>query len=393
MEDYARHLSGHPDEVGLLQKDLLIGVTEFFRQPQAWEILERKVIAPLMENAPPGSVIRVWVPGCSSGKEVYSLAMLLAEQAEVTGGKIDFQIFATDADFAALATARTGSYAVEEIGANISPERLKKFFSRRDGHYQVIKSIRERIVFAAQNLTADPPFSRLDLIICRNLLIYLDQPVQKRIIALFHFALHDGGFLFLGNAETIGDREDLFEPVSKKWRIYRRIGVGHRISVEIPACHAGEPRSTPVNPPAVPMTPRLSLTSMAQQLLLDRFAPACVMIDRKLQVLYAHGAIENYLTIPAGELTTRVVDMAREGLRTRLRTAIGQCIETGRTVSFTARVPRGERSVLVKTTVSPLRHPRETDGLLLITFEDQHPRPQSRASTGGRSTFVNWRTN
>ena len=161
--------------------------------------------------------------------------MLLTEQAERSGRKTDFQIFATDADFAALATARTGSYPAEEIGENVSAERLKRFFSRRDGRYQVIKSIRERVVFAAQNITADPPFSRLDLIVCRNLLIYLDQQVQQKIIALFHFALRDGGFLFLGNAETVGDREDLFEPVSKKWRIYRRIGVGHRVNVEIPA--------------------------------------------------------------------------------------------------------------------------------------------------------------
>ncbi|MHB9097420.1 MAG: CheR family methyltransferase [Syntrophales bacterium] len=383
LDDYARHLSEHPDEVALLQKDLLIGVTDFFRQPQAWEILEKRVIAPLMTTTPPGSVIRVWVPGCSSGQEVYSLAMLLTEQAEKAGRKTGFQIFATDADYTALAKARTGSYAVEDLGENVSAERLKKFFSRRDGHFQVIKSVRERIVFAAQNITADPPFSRLDLIICRNLLIYLDQQVQKQIITLFHFALSDGGFLFLGNAETTGDQEDLFEPVSKKWRIYRRIGVGHRVSVEIPASRAGELRSPPVNSPAVQMMPRLSLTAIAQQLLLDRFSPACVMIDRKLRVLYAHGVIENYLTIPAGELTTRVVDMAREGLRARLRGAIGKCIETGRLVSFTARTRRGEKSVPVKATVIHLRHLKETDGLLLITFEDQLPTAKSGRRSAG----------
>lgn len=216
MDDYARHLFEHPAEVGLLQGDLLIGVTDFFRQPHAWETLKKRVITELVEDAAPGTEIRVWVPGCASGKEVYSLAMLLAEQAEKSGGKTNFQIFATDADFAALAEARTGSYPVEEIGENISAERLKRFFSRRDGRYQAVKSLRERVVFAAQNITADPPFSRLDLIVCRNLLIYLDQQIQKKIIALFHFALRDGGFLFLGNAETVGDREDLFEPVEKK---------------------------------------------------------------------------------------------------------------------------------------------------------------------------------
>jgi PAS domain S-box-containing protein len=370
LDDYARHLADHPDEADLLQKDLLIGVTDFFRQPQAWETLERKVITPLIENAVPGSVIRVWIPGCSSGKEVYSLAMLMAEQANVISGKIDFQIFATDADYTALTAARTSCYTMDEIGSTVSPERLKRFFSRRDSRYQVIKTLRGRVIFAAQNITADPPFSRLDLIICRNLLIYLDQPMQKKIIALFHFALREEGFLFLGNAETIGDREDLFEPILKKWRIYRRIGVGRRMNADIPVHPSGAPCAAAVKSPAALMSGQ-SLTSTAQQVLLERFAPACVMIDRRLQVLYTHGAIENYLKFPAGELTTRVTDMAREGLRSRLRGMIGKCIESGRTVSFTARTRRGEKSVPVKATVIPLRHPRGSDGLLLITFEDQ----------------------
>ncbi len=368
--DYAEFLHEHSEEVGLLQKDLFIGVTEFFRQPQAWEMLEEKVIVPLLENASPGSEVRVWVPGCSTGKEAYSLAMLLAEQVEKSGKKVNIQIFATDSDAAALATARSGAYPREEIGENLSSERLKRFFARKDGLYQVIKTIREQVVFAPQNLTADPPFSRLDLISCRNVLIYLDQEVQKKIIALFHFSLREGGFLFLGNAETVGDQEDLFEPVSKKWRIYRRIGVGRPVGVEIPARPSGEPLPTAGTPILPASTPRMSLASMAQQMLLDRFVPASVMIDRKLQVVYVHGAVEEYLTFPSGELTTRVVDMAREGLRARLRGAIGKCLEISRPVSVTARVRRGEKSVPVKATVAPLRYPREADGLLLITFED-----------------------
>jgi len=368
--DYARFLRQNPEEAGLLQKDLLIGVTEFFRQPQAWEILEEKGIAPLVENAGPGSEIRVWVPGCSTGKEAYSLAMLLSEQVEESGKKVDIQIFATDSDVAALAAARSGSYSKEEIGGNVTPGRLKRFFARKEGLYQVIKTIRDRVVFAPQNITADPPFSRLDLISCRNLLIYLDQQVQKKIIALFHFALREGGFLFLGTAETIADREDLFQPVSKKWRIYRRIGVGRPAGVEIPVRPAGEPAPAVEKSPVPVSAPLMSLTSIAEQILLDRFVPAAVMIDRKLQVVYVHGAVEEYLTFPPGELSTRVVEMAREGLRARLRGAIGQCLETSRPVSITARVRRGEKSMPVKATVNPLRYPREADGLLLITFEE-----------------------
>jgi two-component system, chemotaxis family, CheB/CheR fusion protein len=370
FSDYTAFLQEHPEEVALLQKDLLIGVTEFFRQPQAWELLEEKVIVPLLTSAQPGSEIRVWVPGCSTGQEVYTLAMLLAERVENSGKKVGIQIFATDSDTAALAVARSGSYSKEEIGENVSPERLKRFFERKDSRYQVLKNIREQVVFAPQNLTADPPFSRLDLISCRNLLIYLDPEVQKKIIALFHFALREGGFLFLGTAETVGDREDLFEPISKKWRIYRRIGVGRRVDLEIPVRPASALPPATGKIPAAPLVSRMSLASTAQQMLLDRFAPACVIIDRKLQVLYVHGSVEDFLTFPPGELTTQVVDMAREGLRARLRGAIGKCLEINRPVSVTARVRRGEKSVPVKATATPLRYPRETDGLLLITFEE-----------------------
>jgi two-component system, chemotaxis family, CheB/CheR fusion protein len=382
--DYAMFLHDHPEEVGLLQKDLLIGVTEFFRQPQAWEILDEKVISVLVERAQPGSEIRIWVPGCSTGKEAYSLAMLLAERVEKLDKQATAQIFATDSDTAALATARSGSYSEEDLGVNVSQERRKRFFTFKDGRYHVRKEIRERVVFAPQNLLADPPFSRLDLISCRNLLIYLDQQVQQKIAALFHFALREGGFLFLGTAETVGDRDDLFEPISKKWRIYRRIGVGRRVGVEIPVRPAGEVPPAPGNLAAASSTPRLSLASTAQQMLLDRFAPACVMIDRKLQVLYVHGAVEDYLTFPPGELTTRVVDMAREGLRARLRGAIASCIEANRMVSVTARVRRKGKSLPVKASVSPLRYPRETDGLMLVTFEEYRAAaPKSRRETSG----------
>ncbi len=381
--DYAGFLNEHPDEVGLLQKDLLIGVTEFFRQPQAWEFLGEKVVAHIVENARPGSTIRVWVPGCSTGQEAYSLAMVLTEQVKKSGRKLGIQIFATDYDLSALATARGGSYSKEEIGQTVSAERLKRFFERKDGRYQVLKQIREQIVFAPQNLTADPPFSRLDLISCRNLLMYLEQPVQQKIIVLFHFALREGGFLFLGTAEATGDREDLFDPVSKKWRIYRRIGIGRPAGIEIPVRPTGQTIPSMGHIPVAPPVPRLTLASAAQQMLLDRFAPACVMIDRKLQVLYVHGKVEDYLTFPTGELTTRIVDMAREGLRARLRGAIGKCLEVKRPVSVIARVRRGEKSVPVKATVSPMRHPRETDGLLLVTFED-HRLPALKS--GGKST-------
>jgi two-component system CheB/CheR fusion protein len=373
FSDYVRLLSEQPHEVAMLKKDFLIGVTEFFRQPPAWKTLGEQVVAPLLAKAAGPEGIRIWVPGCSTGKEVYSLAMLFAEQMELSGKAVPIQIFATDSDTAALAVARGGSYAEEDLGGNVSPVRRKRFFTYLDGCWQIIKEIREQVIFSPQNLTTDPPFSRLDLISCRNLLIYIEPAIQKKIVALFHFALREGGFLFLGSAETIGEREDLFAPVSKKMRIYRRIGIGRRVGIEIPVRPSGVRPLVATPSPAVPIIARMSLASAARQVLLERFSPACVMIDRKLQVLYVHGRVEDYLAIPKGELTTHVVDMAREGLRSRLRGAIGQCMESNRPVSATARVLRAESSVPVKIAVSPLRHPREADGLLLITFEDHRP--------------------
>ncbi|RPJ02720.1 MAG: hypothetical protein EHM31_02695, partial [Candidatus Aminicenantes bacterium] len=322
------------------------------------------------EESPPGSEIRVWIPGCSTGEEAYGLAIILTERIEAANKASGFQIFATDPDPDALAAARAGRYPAEGLAGHVSPERLARFFVCRDGCYEVIKDIRAKVVFAPQDLTADPPFSRLDLISCRNLLIYLDQAVQRKVIALFHFALREGGSLFLGSAETVGDRVDLFEAVSKKWRIYRRIGVGRPAGVEIPFRSSGETRPPRTGFATAPPA-RQSLVTAAQQILLDRFAPASVIIDRQLRVLYVHGPVEHFLTFPAGELTTRVVDMAREGLRSRLDVAIAKCLEAHRPVSITARVRRGSRSVPVVATVSPLTIPREIDGLLLVAFEER----------------------
>ncbi len=366
--EYLAFMESHPDEARQLQKDLLIGVTDFFRQPEAWRTLEEQIIPDLIARAGPENPTRVWIPGCSTGKEAYSLAILLAEKVEASGKPIGIQIFATDTDEDALNIARSGIYPEGDLGSNISPVRQKKFFARDKGQFQVTKAIRELVVFAPQNLTTDPPFSRLDLIICRNLLIYLDREVQRQIIALFHFALREGGYLFLGNAETISDHQDLFEPVFKKWRVYRRIGVGRRMPLELPLGKTAEHRIS------APFPARLnSLTFIAQHVLVDRFAPTAVIIDRRQQLLYAHGATEDYLTIPRGEPTMDIVGLAREGLRLRLGAAIRMAIKENRTTGITTRLKRGAQSVPVRVTVTPLHHPREMDGLLLISFEDYIP--------------------
>ena len=417
---YLQRLRAHDDEIAQLRKDLLIGVTDFFRQPEAWRVIEEKVIGPLIAAAmaegsgqqpsaigpstpgtgpseardsfevrathasplpmiePPAATaandtartLRIWVPGCATGKEAYTLAMLFVEAIDAAGAKIGIQIFATDTDESSLDIARAGIYPEAEV-KSIPPERLQRFFTRKAGRCHVSKEIRDLVVFAQQNLTSDPPFSKLDLISCRNLLIYLDPSVQKKIIALFHFALREGGYLFLGNAETIAGHEDLFDPVSRKWRIYRRIGSGRRAAVELPlyAGHeAGIAGRLPM--PGGPAAWRQSLAYLIQQSLLERFAPAAAIIDRRRQLLYSHGPVDRYLAVAPGEGSLDLIELAREGLRTRLRAAVTKAVERRRSVTFTARVKRGESSVPVRVTISPLHLPRETDELLLATFED-----------------------
>ncbi len=399
---YLQWLRMHDEEIAQLRKDLLIGVTDFFRQPEAWRVLEEKIIGPLISAAladrssPPAPVLdhpageqgpagaqdsfllthdtaralRVWVPGCATGKEAYTLAMLFVEAVQAAGANLAIQIFATDSDESSLDIARAGTYLEGEV-KNIPPERLQRFFTRKAGRYQVSKEIRDVVVFAQQNLTSDPPFSKLDLISCRNLLIYLDPLVQRKIIALFHFALREGGYLFLGNAETIAGHEELFDPVSRKWRIYRRIGAGRRAGVELPlyAGHdAGAAGRLPM--PGGPAAWRQSLAYLIQQSLLERFAPAAAIVDRRRQLLYSHGPVDGYLTVAPGEGSLDLLEMAREGLRTRLRAAVTKAVDTSRPVTFTARVKRGDASVPVRITLGPLRLPRETDELLLVTFED-----------------------
>ncbi|HYK88034.1 MAG TPA: PAS domain S-box protein [Acidobacteriota bacterium] len=364
-DDYAHMIRTNKEEAAALRKDLLIGVTEFFRQAEAWNVLERKVVTGLIQKAQPGSTLRIWVPACSTGKEAYSVAMLMMESIERTGKKLALQIFATDADASAVEVARSASYAEGDL-KGLSQERLGRFCVRRSGRYEIVKELRKVIVFAPQDLLADPPFSKLDLITCRNLLIYLDQAVQKKIVQLFHFTLLDGGYIFLGSAETISGQDNLFEPISQKWRIYRKLGVATPGSLDLPL--RPQNKSVATVPPVVPRT-RLTLSSITYQAIAERFGPAAAVVDRHGALLYTHGNVRDFLELPLGETTGLLADAAREGLRNRLTGALAQAVAENRWIVVQARVRKGRKSVPVKLTVSPMRHPREADGLLLVTFE------------------------
>ncbi len=371
MERYVEKLRDDPNEVTALHKDLLISVTNFFREPEAWQEFANLVIDPLVKSQREDVPIRAWSPGCATGEEAYSLAMLLLERLQSSGKSCGIHIFASDIDQDALSFARAGVYP-ESIASEVSPERLQRFFTRGEHTYRIHKEIRESIVFAQQNLVSDPPFSKLDLITCRNLMIYLEPELQKKALAMFHFALREGGYLMLGNAETINQQGDLFQAVSRKWRIYRRVGPARAQDLDLPLLHAA----------ASPLMPQLivrggprrigPISALAQTAILRRYAPACAIVNRDLEVLYLHGTVDDYLLqLPAGELATDLISMSRPGLRTKLRSAINQALANNKPVVVEdVRIKRGDKYFSVRMSVEPLRELNEADGVLLVAFDE-----------------------
>ena len=339
------------------------------------------MVAPLVRAKEPDEPLRVWSAGCATGEEAYSLGILFLEQLAAEQKTCRLQIFATDVDDAALEVARKGSYP-EIISVDVSAERLGHFFLRLDDSlYQVKKELRETVTFARQNLITDAPFSKLDLIVCRNLLIYLEPEAQNKVLALLHFSLNEGGYLFLGSSETIGVHTDLFETVSKKWRIYRRRAARRREHVEIPIVVASDALATvEALDPLEYQSPDQFCRHYAP-FASDQFAPPAVLINRKFEVLYFFGLTDGYLVVPTGEPTRNLMVMAREGLRTTLRWAIQKALAAGDAVTVAqARVERKDGSHPVVVTIRQALGLPGTGGLMLVTFQDSDheqasPRP------------------
>jgi two-component system, chemotaxis family, CheB/CheR fusion protein len=367
LSNYIERLHNDPNEMRALVADLTINVTGFFRDPEAWKMLAEKVIAPLVRERPADSTIRVWVPGCSTGEEAYSIAILITEAAEGVGKSFDLKLFATDVTEGILTSARAGQYP-GSIAIDVGEKRLARFFQLRDDTYSIKKTLRETITFAPQNLLQDPPFSHLDLISCRNLLIYLNPEAQRQVLGMFHFALRQDGHLFLGPAETVTSPEDLFQPVSKKWRIYRRIGPTRHDLVEFPIVKVPKPGGVGGQAAASP-EPYPHAREMLDEALLERHVPATVLIDPHYRVLYFRGPTEDYLGPPSGEPTYNLLAIARPGLRTTLRSAIRRALDDKQEVAVYARVRRGDALQPVQVVVTPLRN--RSDGgpsRLMVSF-------------------------
>ncbi|MDX1930953.1 MAG: CheR family methyltransferase, partial [Pirellulaceae bacterium] len=326
---------------------------------------------------------RVWVPACSTGEEAYSIAILLLEQVAAEALPSAIQVFATDIDERSLSKARTGIYTENNL-KGISKERMQRFFSKVDNqHWQVNGQLREVITFARQNLISDAPFSKLDLICCRNLLIYLEPEMQARLLRLFHFSLRSGGYLFLGPSESAGREEKLFEVISKKWRIFRRLDTA-RARVEVPITSIEQQRRMSVLQLDRPSSAPVAYKDLMQRLVLDECSPAAVLINHKYEIVAALGPLENYLQFPTGELTKDLLAMARLGLRTRIRAAVNQAHqETKAVVDRDAKVKRNGTFYACSISVKPLADPKEAAGMLLVTFQDLDPTVRSPTPVDG----------
>ena len=386
VEDSGRYLDllrQNPAELELLAKDLLINVTSFFRDPKAFELLAEEVIPDLVRRNPTDRPLRIWVAGCSTGEETYSLAMLFIEAITAAQRNIKLQVFASDVDEDAVALAREGRYP-ESIAADVSPPRLARFFTQEEHGHRVGPELRGVVVFTVQDVLADPPFSRLDLISCRNLLIYLRPEAQQKVLLLFHFALSEGGILVLGGSETVGSLDDRFEPISKTQRIYRQIGRSRPGEVTFPigagvGARAIWPGAT--RPAAVR---GISARDLTHQALIETYAPASVLVDRKCECLYYSGPTDRYLQVAAGEPSRDLLAMARQGLRTKLRAVVQQASRDHAHATATgAETSYGGSAVAVRIEVHPVQ--RDGEELLLVSFFEE-PAHQPRADRPAEPT-------
>jgi chemotaxis methyl-accepting protein methylase len=369
---YVQYLQENPQELGILFKELLIGVTSFFRDPAAWQQLAKQALPALLAGRPAGSMLRAWVPGCSTGEEAYSLAMVFTEALKQikSADNISLQIYATDLDKDAIDKARQGVFT-ESIVADVSPARLNRFFVKEQSGYRVKKEIRSMVIFAPQNLIMDPPFTKLDILCCRNLLIYLTPELQKKLFPLFHYSLNPGGVLFLGSAESTGGFANLFTPLAPKERIFQRNkSVVANKQIDFPAVFV----STLADRLDVPLAlhrPAPSLQSLADQLLQVRFAPPAVLVNDQGDIVYISGRTGKYLEPAAGKANWNAIAMAREGLRYDLASALQKVHRGKGTITVRGiKVGLNADAWFVDIMVQALEEPKELLGMVLIVFSD-----------------------
>jgi two-component system, chemotaxis family, CheB/CheR fusion protein len=378
--EYFDLLCRDANERDQLSRDLLINVTGFFRDAAVFDFLAKSVIPDLVRDHPRDRPLRIWVAGCSSGEETYSLAMLFREHIDASKRDIKMQIFATDVDPDAVASARDGLYP-DTIEADVSPERLARFFSREDRNYRISAELRANVVFTAHDVLADPPFARLDFVSCRNLLIYLLPEAQAKVISIIHFALREGGLLLVGDAETVGVADGRFVAVAKPQRIYRRVGGARPGDFALSSIAADGSRLRARPGPAAAPSRQIEFAELCRRMVLEAYGPAAVLINRKHECLYFQGPIDRYLKVVSGRPVNDVIAMAREGVRAKLRLAVQSALnENARVVA-----PGGRTTVEAGATpfsIVVIPAPRDREDLLLVCFvEEPEPKVGRSGST------------
>ncbi len=386
IADYVGYLRDNPQELDLLFKEVLIGVTNFFRDPSVWEFLRDTAIPALLAKHPEGKALRAWVPACSSGEEAYSLAIVFKEVLEQLKPEAHFslQIYATDLDVDAIDKARQACYPAN-IAADVTPERLARYFVADESNYRVDRDIREMVIFAPQNIVSDPPFTRLDILSCRNLLIYFGPELQKKILPLFHYALSREGILVLGSAETVGGFTDLFAPIDKKTHIFQRID---RLSgsswMDIPA---RTPSGVRVVIDGERPDYRDSLEYLTNQLIQQNYSPAAVLTNSDGDILYISGRVGKYLEPPAGKVNINIHAMARDGLRDALTGVIRNALHQPQPIHLNGlQVSTDGGMQTVNITVQGINKPESLRNRVLVVFNDvkampgRHKPRQSEAS-------------
>jgi two-component system CheB/CheR fusion protein len=371
-EIYVRYLKEHPPEVTILFKELLINVTNFFRDPEAFAVLENDILPELCKNKADGDVFRVWVAGCSTGEEAYSITMLLRELMDKTHREFKVQFYATDLDDDAITIARAGIYPLN-IAQDLTLERLRRFFTKEEAGYRVKKEIRELIVFAVQNVIKDPPFTRLDLLSCRNLMIYLTPELQNRLIPAFHYALQPDGVLFLSPSESIGNHTELFSAVNRKWKFYRAThsrAATHAL-IHSPLVWVAQGNVNKTAEPTITADSETNFADLCRRMLVQFFAPASVITNLKGDMLYVYGETGKYLRPAPGQATLNIIEMAREGLGLELHTAIHTAADEAiPTLNRILQVKTNGDFTTVSLSVRTLPSASGSHKQLLVSFQD-----------------------
>lgn len=380
---YYRYLRENPSEVNRLFKELLILVTKFFRDPKAFEVLAEKVIPDILLGRKDDEPVRVWVPACATGEEAVSIVILFEEAMESMNRRIPLQVFATDLDAEAIQRARACEYS-EAIEADVSKERLKCFFVKNNHTYRFRTELRDRLVFAVQDLVGDPPFSKLDLISCRNVLIYMDNILQQKVLSLFHYTLNQNGYLMLGTSETIGESVDLFSVIDVKSKIFKTKKVLSSRPVPDPAN-----RESALYAPTGRMkdtASRKSAREIVERIVLDEYAPACVLVNEKLDILFFQGPIRKYLWAPKGEPSFNLLKMTSYGLRDRLPLALRNVLQNGETLTLRGiEIRENGDTRQVDVTIRSVEKTPGAQALLLVVFTEavssKLPKPTRKKGT------------